>query len=100
MSLIQRVERAQQQAINPDAGAAVPVALPPPVPLTPDRMATREELLREFRLRLQAEVMVAFDSLLDVDRPGRASDARSRLIVERIVRDERLRGHRATNASA
>jgi pilus assembly protein CpaF len=88
MSLSSRVERAQQRTEILEADDAVPAAPPPPplppVPLTPDRAAKREELLREFRLRLQDEVMLAFDSLLDLANP---EELRSKVevIVERIV---------------
>src|SRR5687768_4336913 len=102
MSLIQRVERAQQQrAEAPEAKAAAPVAPPPPpvaVPISPDRRAARDELLLEVRMRLQDEVMTAFDSLLDLKNPA---ELRSKVtaLVERVVvadgfavtRDERER---------
>ena len=109
MSLLQRVERAQraqqeQQAQQAQqAGAAegeaqtavVPVAIPvaPAAPRSP----AREELLREIRLRMQAEVVNAFDTLLDVS----ATDVHTKIegIVDRVInqhhfavtRDERLR---------
>jgi pilus assembly protein CpaF len=83
MSLSQRVERAQQRGDTPTAGALVPV--PPPAPQKPGRAAAREELLRDIRLRLQDEVMSAFDSLLDVSDP---TELRSKVevIVDRIIR--------------
>jgi len=62
MSLLQRVERANQSVEGAKAIAPEPVA--PPAP-PPDRRAAREEMLREIRLRLQEEVMIAFDSILD-----------------------------------
>jgi len=96
MSLLKRFEQAQQRADAPNAGATVPV--PPPAPPNPARAATREALLRDFRLRLQNEVMSASDSLLDVSD---ATDLRSKVevIADRIIgahgfavtRDERLR---------
>ncbi len=86
MSLIERVERAQQRVEAPEAKAPTPapVAAPPPPPQSPDRVAMREELLHEFRLRLQDEVMTAFDKLLDVADPG---ELRSKVtvIVERVA---------------
>jgi pilus assembly protein CpaF len=96
MSLLKRFEQAQARADAPNAGAVVPV--PPPAPPNPARAATREALLRDFRLRLQNEVMSASDSLLDVSD---ATDLRSKVevIADRIIgahgfavtRDERLR---------
>jgi len=69
MSLIQRVERAQQRAESLVSGtpaeAPPPVAAPAPV-VSPGRAAAREELFRDIRLHLQTEVMAAFDSLLDL----------------------------------
>ncbi|HEY3071814.1 MAG TPA: ATPase, T2SS/T4P/T4SS family [Candidatus Limnocylindrales bacterium] len=96
MSLLQRVERAQKAADTSNANAA---ALTPtvPVPLAGARVPAREELLRTVRLRLQQEVIGAFDTLLDVS----ATDVRPKVeaIVDRVVaqnsfavtRDERLR---------
>ena len=68
MSLIQRVERAQRLAENPEAVEIV--AVPPPAPPSPSRVAMREELLRDLRFRLQDEVMGAFDTLLDISDPA------------------------------
>jgi pilus assembly protein CpaF len=96
MSLLQRVERAQQGADPANAGAMVPVAPPPPPP-SAATLAGREELLRNVRLRLQVEVISAFDTLLDVS----PADARAKIegIVDRtitlhgyaVTRDERVR---------
>jgi pilus assembly protein CpaF len=95
MSLLQRVERAQQPA---DAnGAGPPVAVPPPVQPSSSRIA-REEMLRAVRLRLQTEVMTAFDSLLDLSNQAELQ-GRVEGIVDRVVnaenfiitRDERAR---------
>jgi pilus assembly protein CpaF len=84
MSLLQRVERAQQPA---DAnGAGTPVAVPPPVQPSASR-AAREEMLRAVRVRLQAEVMTAFDNLLDLSNPAELQ-ARVEGIVDRVVRTE------------
>jgi len=95
MSLLQRVERAQQEAENPSSGALVPVMVP--TPPTQAQVAGREELMRNVRLRLQAEVISAFDTLLD----AKATDIRGKIegIVDRtialhgfaVTRDERLR---------
>jgi pilus assembly protein CpaF len=105
MSLIQRVERAQQQLAEAEAPAAkntVPVAPPPripvAIPISSDQRQAREDLLHEVRLVLQDEVMAAFDTLLDLKDPA---DLRAKVtaIVERVVttngyavtRDERTR---------
>ncbi|HEV2951728.1 MAG TPA: CpaF family protein, partial [Actinomycetota bacterium] len=98
---MQRVERAQQQlaeAEAPVARAPAPVAPTVPIPLSSETRAAREELLLEVRLRLQDEVMTAFDTLLDLADPA---DLRTKVtaIVERVVttnnyavtRDERER---------
>jgi pilus assembly protein CpaF len=95
MSLLQRVERAQQQADAPNAVAMVPAMTP--TPQTAAQVSGREELLRSIRLRLQAEVISAFDTLLD----AKATDIRSKVegIVDRtishngfaVTRDERVR---------
>ena len=110
MSLLRRVERAQQaaelaqqQAADAASGRTpVPVMTPPPPPVPVvarpvARNATREELFREIRGRLQEEVVHAFDTLLDV----KTTDVRSKIeaIVDRVVgqggyavtRDERMR---------
>jgi len=82
MSLRQRVERAQQGADIPNAGAVVPVA--PPAPPTQTRVPAREALLREIRLRLQSEVVDAFGSLLE----GPATGVRSKIegLVDQVLR--------------
>jgi pilus assembly protein CpaF len=124
MSLLQRVERAQQaikaaeSPVAPDAGAEVsevdaieasatelPSIAPSSAPLVPV-MATspiykppvsvhgpsglrqpltpvREDLLREVRLRLQAEVVVAFHELLD----AKETEVRGKIeaLVDRVI---------------
>jgi len=95
MSLMQRVERAQQGADNPSAIAIVPVS--PVVLTTSARAPEREELLRNVRLRLQEEIVGAFDTLVDAT----PAEARSRIetLVDKVMvaqgfvvtRDERLR---------
>ncbi|MDT4933029.1 MAG: pilus assembly protein CpaF [Pseudonocardiales bacterium] len=97
MSLLQRVERAQQAAETPGAAALVPVMPPPLPPQTASQVAGREELLRNVRLRLKTEVIVSFDTLLDVG----PEEARAKIegIVDRMItlhgfavtRDERVR---------
>jgi len=96
MTLLQRVARAQQGADIPNAGTTVPVE--PAAPPKPARVPAREELLREVRVRLQEEVIRAFDALREVSG---AADARSKVegIFDRVIdvhgfavtRDERLR---------
>jgi pilus assembly protein CpaF len=100
MSLLRRVEKAQQAAGNAGARALVPVtpaatpALPtPPTPPTPSRMprppqqafTSRDDLLTSIRHQLQGEVIRAFDSLLDVS----PADVRGKSegIVERVVEE-------------
>jgi pilus assembly protein CpaF len=105
MSLIQRVERAQAQqqlADAPEAKTAPPVAPPPrppvAIPVTSSQRAAREDLLHEVRLRLQDEVMSAFDKLLDLKDPAELR-TKVEAMVERVVttggyavtRDERSR---------
>ncbi|MFL5725020.1 MAG: ATPase, T2SS/T4P/T4SS family [Chloroflexota bacterium] len=80
------MERAQQlQQQSAEAAKAEPVAPPPPVvpvmagPTNP----AREALLREVRLRLQTEIVSAFDQLLDI--PQAEIRTRIQAIVDRIV---------------
>jgi pilus assembly protein CpaF len=97
MSLLQRVERAQQKAAA-GQGPADPTRAAIPLPPTPEsRHAARQALLRDIRLRLQAEVVNAFDSLLDEKAQA---DIRPKIegIVERtlgphfaVTHDERER---------
>ena len=96
MSLMQRVERAQQVADNPSAVAVVP-PVSPVVLTTSSRAPEREELLRNVRLRLQEEIVGAFNTLVDAT----PADARAKIeaLVDRVMvaqgfvvtRDERLR---------
>ncbi len=101
MSLMQRVERAQQAANDAAKGHAPtePVAPPPPPPvpvIMPGRSSARDDLLRQVQERLQIEVVVAFDSLLDIppsEVPGRIEVIVDRVIAEggfAVTRDERL----------
>ncbi len=109
MSLLQRVERAQQAATaaaNAPARSGAPAApTPPPSALVPvldpvrpsSRTPAREELIREIRLILQTEIVGAFDSL--VDAPPDEVRPRIEGIFDRVVtkhslavtRDERAR---------
>jgi pilus assembly protein CpaF len=96
MSLMQRVERAQQVADNPSAVAVAP-PVSPVVLTTSSRVPEREELLRNVRLRLQEEIVGAFNTLVDAT----PADARAKIeaLVDRVMvaqgfvvtRDERLR---------
>ncbi|MBA2373843.1 MAG: CpaF family protein, partial [Chloroflexi bacterium] len=82
MSLLKRVARAQQRADAPNAEALDPVQ--PPAPQSRARVAAREELLHDIRLRLQNEVMSAFDSLLDIAEP-KDLERKLAVIVDRII---------------
>ena len=83
MSLLKRVERAQQLADDPTAEA--PVVAPPPLPPSAARVAAREELLLSIRLRLQDEVMGSFDTLLDLTDETELL-GRVEAIVDRVIR--------------
>jgi pilus assembly protein CpaF len=103
MSLRQRVERAQQagqakqveltpeiklgpETLGPrlrsadSANAGPLVRVPTPAPPNPARVLAREELLGAVRLRLQNEVLAAFDAKLDV-----SNTAEVRTKIERDV---------------
>jgi pilus assembly protein CpaF len=82
MSLLERVEKAQQPAPDPDAPVAPP---PPPAPPTPARIAAREDLMRAIRLRLQAEVMSVFDTLLDIADPAELI-VKVEALVDRVIK--------------
>jgi pilus assembly protein CpaF len=95
MSLMQRVERAQQVANNPN-GAMVPVMAPPPpspAPSSPER----EMLLRTVRMALQSEIVGAFDALIDI--PPEEATTKIEQLVDRVItangyavtRDERTK---------
>src|SRR4029079_2535253 len=86
MSLLQRVEQAQRRASALDNGT-VEIDVPPPIPVMAPPAATlsaREALLRQIRLRLQSEVMIAFTSLRDIGDP---EERRTKVdaIVERVL---------------
>ena len=80
MSLLQRVERAQQPSNGDDANKPV-APVRPPVPPSAAQLSARSEMLRQLRSRLQDEVMKAFDSLLDQEN----SEAQLKAKVEGIV---------------
>jgi pilus assembly protein CpaF len=98
MSLMQRVERAQQQNNGAAPPAGTPAAMPPSPPNPPVDAAppaalvpvmahapnpARAALLHEVRLRLQTEIVSAFNELLDV--PHAEVRLRIQGIVDRIV---------------
>ncbi|MEP6638175.1 MAG: ATPase, T2SS/T4P/T4SS family [Chloroflexota bacterium] len=96
MSLLERVERAQQVVENGSAGPIVPV-VPPPPPM-PVRTPARDEFLSTVRLRLQDHIVLSFDSLIDVADPAELQK-RIEGIVDRVIelngfllmKDERAR---------
>jgi pilus assembly protein CpaF len=85
MSLLERVERAQQSADGANGAVMVPVA-PPPKPVE-NRTPQREDLLAHIRLRLQEEVVGSFDSLLDVADPNELHKTVEALVDRVLVRD-------------
>ena len=102
MTLLRRLERAQQGADSQNAGTVAPV--PTPAAPKPAQVAAREVLLRDIRHRLQDEVIGAFASLFDpatATAATAATDVHGKVeaIVDRVVaangfavtRDERLR---------
>ncbi|HEU0243701.1 MAG TPA: CpaF family protein, partial [Candidatus Limnocylindrales bacterium] len=93
MSLMQRVERAQQAQSGEPAppGALVPVPPPP----SAQGLTQREELLRDLRVAMLAEIVRAFDAILDAPpdeiRP-RIEGLADRVIAQQgaaVTRDER-----------
>jgi pilus assembly protein CpaF len=96
MSLAQRVEKAQKEAEGLKSGATARALIPAPPKQA--RTPAREDMLRGIRLRLQDEVVNAFDSLLDVSHAGDLR-ARVQVIIDRIIgagdfavtQDERVR---------
>ncbi len=96
MSLLRRVEQAQQGGVAPKPGPPGPAAAP--APPSAARSSARDGLLREIRLLLQGEVMSAFDSLLDLANPadlqGKVEGILDRLLRVHgfaVTRDERQR---------
>jgi pilus assembly protein CpaF len=85
MSLLERVERAQQGAGASSPRALVPVG--PGAPPKPGRVEAREEFLRDIRAGLQDEVGSAFNAL-----SGAADAAEARSTVAGIV-DRAIRAH-------
>jgi pilus assembly protein CpaF len=110
MSLLERQLKAQQAEIRRDTppppseapgappGTNVPAVIPPVAERSAvPRNTVREEMLHDIRVRMQGEVINAFDTLLD----GTSVDTRTKIegIVDRVIegnnfavtRDERLR---------
>ena len=97
MSLLRRIERAQQGAevAKPEATGLVPTSAEPRTPRPPAR-ADRSDILGNIRARLQDEVIRSYDQLLGSD----SMDINSKVgaIVDRLIavhgfamtRDERL----------
>ncbi len=92
MSLLQRVERSQHGEASKGVVVPVPVA-----PSTAQGRQQREELLTRLRVRMQAEVIRAFDAILDAppeEVQGRIEGVADRVITDNgfaITRDERTR---------
>ena len=94
MSLLQRVERAQQRAEAAQAATATPTPTappeppappaPPPVSLNPAQVAAREGSLRAVRLALVDEVSTESHSLFEATDPA---DLRTKVegIVDRVI---------------
>jgi pilus assembly protein CpaF len=100
MSLMQRVERAQQaQQAQQEGGEPAPpnalVPVPPPVNVASRNQ--REDMLRDLRISMLAEVVRAFDAILDAppdEIRSRIEGVADRVISEQgfaVTRDERLR---------
>jgi pilus assembly protein CpaF len=100
LSLLKRVERAQQQAAAAEAVAAgvspadAATPAPPVAPVAPvlvpaatqrPQTAAREELLREIRQRLQDEVNHASSRLFEAAAPSEIQ-ARVEAIIDRVIR--------------
>ena len=89
MSLLQRVEKAQQGAdatvetVQTDGPAAPPEAGP-----RPPRDASREALLSDIRGRVQTEAIRAFEALLDANNPGDVRALIASLIDDIITREK------------
>ncbi len=103
MSLLERVGRAQQNAESQNGKSSSTVALPSPptdalaasqpgpvpvmaAPTHPSMVATmpvRGDLLHQLRFRLQDEVVVAFDAIIDV--PPEEIRTKIEAIVDRVV---------------
>jgi pilus assembly protein CpaF len=101
MSLMQRVERAQQaqQAAQEQGREPAPpnALVPVPPPVNQANRSQREDVLRDLRIAMLAEVVRAFDAILDAppdEIGGRIEGVVDRVISEQsaaVTRDERLR---------
>ena len=89
MSLLQRVEKAQQgagatvEAVQTDGPATPPAAGP-----RPPRDTGREALLSDIRGRVQTEAIRAFEALLDANNPGDVRALIATLIDDIITREK------------
>ena len=89
MSLLQRVEKAQQGAgatvetVTTDGPATSPAAGPRPA-----RDAGRDALLSDIRARVQTEAIRAFEALLDANNPGDVRALIATLIDDIITREK------------
>ena len=100
MSLLSRVERSQQGKDGKPEGPVPPNAIVP-VPAVPEpaapRNTAREEVLRTLRIRLQADAIVAVNTLLDATEAevrATAEGIADRVVHEQgfaVTRDERAR---------
>jgi pilus assembly protein CpaF len=96
MSLMQRVERAQK-ASNTPGGALIPVVPPPPIIQGPTGSPERQALLHSVRLALQADIVGAFNALVDI--PPNEAKVKIEELVDRVItkngfavtRDERVK---------
>jgi len=89
MSLLQRVEKAQQGADATVETVQTDGPVTPPVagPRTP-RDASREALLSDIRGRVQTEAIRAFEALLDANNPGDVRALIASLIDDIITREK------------
>jgi pilus assembly protein CpaF len=83
MSLLQRIERAQHGVLTQGPGAPVPV-MPVEGPV-PEKVAAREEWLREVRLSLRQEVISTSSSLFDADAETSGVRTKVEAIVDRVI---------------
>src|SRR5260221_9361148 len=102
MSLLRPAEKVDKRGATPDGGKKPPVARDvtrvAATPAKVNRDSGREQVLREIRGRVQAQVVGAFDTLLDVTEPADVRNKVTGIVEQTIVqgsfsltRDERLR---------
>ncbi|TAL08432.1 MAG: CpaF family protein [Chloroflexota bacterium] len=89
MSLLQRVEKAQQGAgTTSDAVPNDAASAPPSATARPPRDPGREALLSDIRGRVQTEAIRAFEALLDANNPGDVRSLIASLIDDIITREK------------